>query len=158
MNKELHFNQWQKTALTLLQSDGWSGIGPVCELLRTEVPHYHWVGIYWMNKAEQALHLGPFAGAATDHTRIPYGRGICGQVALSGEVFEVPDVWAQDNYLACSMETKAELVVPIHSKGRLIGQIDIDSHDQNPFGPEDTALLHSIAQAIGAMPEAEFIG
>jgi GAF domain-containing protein len=77
---------------------------------------------------------------------------------MSGEVFEVPDVWAQDNYLACSMATKAELVVPIHSKGRLIGQIDIDSHDQNPFGPEDTALLHCIAVAIGAMPEAEFIG
>ena len=56
------------------------------------------------------------------------------------------------------METKAELVVPIHSQGRLIGQIDIDSHDQNPFGPEDTALLRGIAEAIGAMPEAEFIG
>ena len=158
MNKELHFNQLQKTALTLLQSEGWSGIAPVCELLRSEVPHYHWVGIYWMNNAEQALHLGPFAGAATEHTRIPYGRGICGQVALSGEVFEVPDVWAQDNYLACSMETKAELVVPIHSKGRLIGQIDIDSHDHNPFGPEDTALLHCMAEAIGSMPEAELIG
>ena len=87
MNMDLHFNQWQKTALTLLQSQGWSGISAVCELLRAEVPHYHWVGIYWMNKAEQALHLGPFAGAATEHTRIPYGRGICGQVALSGEVF-----------------------------------------------------------------------
>jgi putative methionine-R-sulfoxide reductase with GAF domain len=55
MNMDLHFNQWQKTALTLLQSQGWSGISAVCELLRAEVPHYHWVGIYWMNKAEQAL-------------------------------------------------------------------------------------------------------
>jgi GAF domain-containing protein len=158
VNKDRHFTQLNETALTLLHEKGWDGIALVCELLRAEVPHYHWVGIYWMNNAEQALHLGPFAGAATEHTRIPYGRGICGQVALSGEVFEVPDVWAQDNYLACSMETKAELVVPIHSKGRLIGQIDIDSHDQNPFGPEDTTLLHSIAEAIGSMPEAQFIG
>lgn len=158
MNKDRHFTELNENALTLLQAEGWGGITPVCELLRAEVPHYHWVGIYWMNNAEQALHLGPFAGAATEHTRIPYGRGICGQVALSGEVFEVPDVWAQDNYLACSMETKAELVVPIHAKGRLIGQIDIDSHDQNPFGPEDTALLRGIAEAIGAMPEAQFIG
>lgn len=158
MSKKPHLNPLKEEALTLLQSEGWSGLAAVCELLRAEVPHYHWVGIYWMNKVEQALHLGPFAGAATEHTRIPYGRGICGQVALSGEVFEVPDVWAQDNYLACSMETKAELVVPIHSQGRLIGQIDIDSHNHNPFGPEDTALLHSIAEAIGAMPEAEFIG
>lgn len=158
MNKDRHFTELNEKALTLLQAEGWGGITPVCELLRAEVPHYHWVGIYWMNNAEQALHLGPFAGAATEHTRIPYGRGICGQVALSGEVFEVPDVWAQDNYLACSMETKAELVVPIHAKGRLIGQIDIDSHDQNPFGPEDTALLHSIAETIGSMPEAQFIG
>ena len=151
MNKELHFNQLQKTALTLLQSEGWSGIAPVCELLRAEVPHYHWVGIYWMNNAEQALHLGPFAGAATEHTRIPYGRGICGQVAMSGEVFEVPDVWAQDNYLACSMETKAELVVPIHSKGRLIGQIDIDSHVLDPFTEKDERFLEFVNKEVAKL-------
>lgn len=158
MSKEPYFNPLKEKALTLLQSEGWSGLAAVCELLLAEVPHYHWVGIYWMNTAEQALHLGPFAGAATEHTRIPYGRGICGQVALSGEVFEVPDVWAQDNYLACSMETKAELVVPIHSNGRLIGQIDIDSHHQNPFSSMDTDLLQSIAEVVGTMPEAQFIG
>jgi GAF domain-containing protein len=104
------------------------------------------------------LYLGPFSGAETEHTRIPYGRGICGQVAVSGESFEVPDVWAQDNYLACSMETKSELVVPIFHGTRLIGQIDIDSHFLNPFGSEDHRLLESIAHAIGTMPEAATIG
>jgi len=111
-----------------------------------------------MNEAEQMLYLGPFSGAETEHTRIPYGRGICGQVAVSGESFEVPDVWAQDNYLACSMETKSELVVPIFHGTRLIGQIDIDSHFLNPFGSEDHRLLESIAHAIGTMPEAATIG
>lgn len=146
------------SALQTIQNQGWSGLAEVCEGLRKAVPHYQWVGIYWMNNAEQALHLGPFAGAETEHRVIPYGRGICGQVALSGQTFEVPDVWAQDNYLACSMETKAELVVPIYRGSVLIGQIDIDSHFLNPFSTEDEDLLRSVAEAVGGLPEAEAIG
>ena len=145
-------------SIQILERQGWTGIQAVCELLKAQVAHYQWVGIYWMNDAEQTLHLGPFAGAETEHTRIPYGRGICGQVAQSGASFEVPDVWAQDNYLACSLETKSELVVPIYFGTRLIGQIDIDSHYLNPFGAEDHALLEEIAKAIGALPEAATIG
>lgn len=154
----MNWNSIQLEALRILESEGWGGIGSACELLKERVAHYQWVGIYWMNDAEQTLYLGPFAGAETEHTRIPYGRGICGQVAVSGTPFEVPDVWAQDNYLACSMETKSELVVPIYQGTRLIGQIDIDSHFLDPFGAEDHALLEAIAQAIGSMPEAATIG
>jgi len=148
----------RESALQTIQNRGWSGLVEVCEGLRKAVPHYQWVGIYWMNNAEQALHLGPFAGAETEHRVIPYGRGICGQVALSGQTFEVPDVWAQDNYLACSMETKAELVVPIYRGSVLIGQIDIDSHYLDPFSAEDEELLYGIAEAIGRLPEATAIG
>ncbi len=144
--------------MQILDRQGWNGIQSVCELLKEQVGHYQWVGIYWMNDAEQALYLGPYAGAATEHTRIPYGRGICGQVAQSGTSFEVPDVWAQDNYLACSLETKSELVVPIYCGTRLIGQIDIDSHFVDPFSPADHELLEALANAIGAMPEAATIG
>jgi len=157
MNADFWMTQ-RDSALQTIQNRGWSGLVEVCEGLRKEVPHYQWVGIYWMNNAEQALHLGPFAGAETEHRVIPYGRGICGQVALSGQTFEVPDVWAQDNYLACSMETKAELVVPIYRGSVLIGQIDIDSHYLDPFSAEDEELLYGIAGAIGRLPEATAIG
>ena len=154
----LDWNAIEASACEVLDREGWKGLTDVCELLKQRVPHYQWVGIYWMNSETQELYLGPFAGAETEHTRIPFGRGICGQVAVSGQTFEVPDVWAQDNYLACSMETKAELVVPIYRGDRLIGQIDIDSHYLNPFVPEDEALLRRLAAQIAALPEAGAIG
>lgn len=154
----MNVSELTANGIQILERQGWNGIQAVCELLKAQVAHYQWVGIYWMNDAEQALYLGPYAGAATEHTRIPYGRGICGQVAQSGTSFEVPDVWAQDNYLACSLETKSELVVPIYCGTRLIGQIDIDSHFVDPFSPADHELLEALANAIGAMPEAATIG
>mgnify|MGYP000105271685 FL=1 len=78
--------------------------------LDEEVSYYNWTGFYFMNDEKQQLEIGPYVGAFTDHTVIPYGRGICGQVAMSGKTFEVPDVHAQDNYLACSLATKSEIV------------------------------------------------
>lgn len=116
----------------------------ICELLQTAIQHYNWVGFYMMNDHEQLLTLGPYAGAATDHTRIPYGRGICGQVAVNGETFVVPDVWQQDNYLACSLETKAEIVIPIYYEGKLIAQLDIDSHYIDPFTQDDEDFLNRV--------------
>lgn len=85
--------------------------------------------------------LGPYEGAETEHVEIPFGRGICGQVAVSNETFCVPDVNEQDNYLSCSIETKSEIVVPIIKKGENIGQIDIDSHTINPFNEENIKML-----------------
>lgn len=154
----MNWNELKTEVTAVLEKQGWDALTSVCATLKDKVPHYQWVGIYWMNSQEQALYLGPFAGAETEHTRIPYGRGICGQVAVSGTSFEVPDVWAQDNYLACSMETKSELVVPIYCGTRLVGQIDIDSHFLNPFGPQDHDLLESLANVIGSLPEAAAIG
>lgn len=113
----------------------------VCEILDQEYEYFNWTGFYFRNGDKEELVLGPYVGAATDHTVIPFGKGICGQVAVSNETFVVPDVWQQDNYLACSLETKAEIVVPIMKDGKNIGQIDIDSHHLDPFTPEDRALL-----------------
>jgi GAF domain-containing protein len=121
----------------------------ICDLLFEHVPYYNWVGFYFMEDEAQMLQLGPYAGAATDHTRIPYGRGICGQVAVSGETFVVPDVWAEDNYLACSLETKAEIVLPIYKDEKLVAQLDIDSHYQDPFTDEDHVFLSKLCFDLG---------
>ena len=116
--------------------------------LDKEVSYYNWTGFYFMNDEKQQLEIGPYVGAYTDHTVIPYGRGICGQVAISGKTFEVPDVHAQDNYLACSLATKSEIVVPIYKGENLVGQIDIDSHELDPFTQEDHDLLEAVANFV----------
>lgn len=116
--------------------------------LDEEVSYYNWTGFYFMNDEKQQLEIGPYVGAYTDHTVIPYGRGICGQVAVSGKTFEVPDVQAQDNYLACSLATKSEIVVPIYKGENLVGQIDIDSHQLDPFTQEDHDLLEAVANFV----------
>jgi L-methionine (R)-S-oxide reductase len=116
--------------------------------LDEEVSYYNWTGFYFMNDEKQQLEIGPYVGAYTDHTVIPYGRGICGEVAVSGKTFEVPDVHAQDNYLACSLATKSEIVVPIYKGENLVGQIDIDSHELDPFTQEDHDFLEAVANFI----------
>lgn len=120
----------------------------LCGLLRASVPHYNWVGFYFRNGKREELKLGPYAGDPTDHTIIPFGKGICGQVALSNQNFVVPDVSAQDNYLACSLNVKAEIVVPIFVGGENIGQIDIDSHTTDPFSEADVEFLETIAGEV----------
>ncbi len=120
----------------------------ICQLLSDEVEYYNWVGFYFKNGDKNELKLGPYVGAPTDHTIIPYGKGICGQVAESNETFVVPDVYAQDNYLACSIETKAEIVIPIFKNGENIGQIDIDSHTIDPFTEEDIKLLDYVCVRV----------
>jgi L-methionine (R)-S-oxide reductase len=116
--------------------------------LDKEVSYYNWTGFYFMNDEKQQLEIGPYVGAYTDHIVIPYGKGICGQVAVSGKTFEVPDVHAQDNYLACSLATKSEIVVPIYKGENLVGQIDIDSHELDPFTQEDHDLLEAVANFV----------
>ncbi len=120
----------------------------VCQLLDQEISYFNWTGFYFKNGDKEELILGPYVGAETDHTVIPYGKGICGQVAVSGETFVVPDVYAQDNYLSCSIATKAEIVVPIFKDGENIGQIDIDSHQIDPFTEEDQEMLEWLCAEI----------
>lgn len=116
----------------------------LCEFLKGTVPYYNWVGFYFRNGNKEELKLGPFAGEPTDHTIIPFGKGICGQVAVSNQNFVVPDVKAQDNYIACSITVKAEIVVPLFNKGANVGQIDIDSNTPDPFSEEDERFLEFV--------------
>jgi len=122
--------------------------GEICELLRNNVDYYDWVGFYFKNGDKNELKLGPYAGAPTDHTIIPFGKGICGQVAVSNKNFVVPDVAAQDNYIACSITVKAEIVVPLFVNGENVGQIDIDSNTPDPFTEEDERFLEFVNQKV----------
>lgn len=123
----------------------------ICKLLNENVEYYNWVGFYFANQATKTLHLGPYVGAETDHTVIPFGKGICGQVAVSNENFVVPDVAAQDNYIACSFTVKSEIVVPLFVNGENIGQIDIDSHVLNPFTEADEQFLEFVNSEIAKL-------
>ena len=123
----------------------------ICKLLSESVDYYNWVGFYFANQVTKTLHLGPYIGAETDHTVIPFGKGICGQVAVSNANFVVPDVAAQDNYIACSFTVKSEIVVPLFVNGKNIGQIDIDSHVLNPFTDADERFLEFVCSEIAKM-------
>jgi GAF domain-containing protein len=120
----------------------------ICELLSNSIDYYNWVGFYFANRETKTLHLGPYVGAPTDHTVIPFGKGICGQVAVSNSNFVVPDVAAQDNYIACSFTVKSEIVVPLFVNGENIGQIDIDSHVLNPFTEADERFLEFVNNKV----------
>ncbi len=120
----------------------------ICELLKENIPYYDWVGFYFRNGDKEELKLGPYAGEPTDHTIIPFGKGICGQVAVSNQNFVVPDVKAQDNYIACSLTVKSEIVIPLFKNGVNIGQIDIDSNTIDPFNSEDEEFLEFVNQEV----------
>lgn len=123
----------------------------ICELLENHVDYYNWVGFYFKNGDKHELKLGPYVGEPTDHTIIPFGKGICGQVAVSNQNFVVPDVKAQDNYIACSITVKAEIVVPIFVNGSNIGQIDIDSNTADPFTETDERFLEFVCKEVGKL-------
>ena len=123
----------------------------ICKLLEANVDHYDWVGFYFRNGDKEELKLGPYVGEPTDHTIIPFGKGICGQVAVSNENFVVPDVKAQDNYIACSITVKSEIVIPIFVNGENIGQIDIDSKTIDPFTETDERFLEFVCSKVAGI-------
>ncbi|MEW4925327.1 GAF domain-containing protein [Algibacter sp. 2305UL17-15] len=123
----------------------------ICELLEKHIEHYNWVGFYFRNGTKEELLLGPYVGAPTDHTVIPFGKGICGQVAVSNQNFVVPDVTTQDNYIACSITVKAEIVVPVFVNGKNIGQIDIDSNTPDPFSEADERFLEFVCEKVATI-------
>ncbi len=128
----------------------------ICGLLTSQFEHYNWAGIYFMNHQEKGLFLGPFAGEPTEHTSIPFGKGICGQVAVSGKAFIVQDVKAQDNYIACSLDVKSEVVYPIYFESVLVAQLDIDSHFLSPFNEVDDDFLNWLCHEIGKIYPLEW--
>jgi L-methionine (R)-S-oxide reductase len=123
----------------------------LCQFLSDSVSHYNWVGFYFANHENKTLHLGPYVGAPTDHTVIPFGKGICGQVAESNTNFVVPDVSEQTNYIACSFTVKSEIVVPLFVNGVNIGQIDIDSHVIDPFTEDDERFLEFVNEEVAKL-------
>src|SRR3974390_455664 len=121
------------------------------KLLHEKLLKYNWVGFYMLEPGAQPpmLVLGAFQGAMTPHTRIPLNQGICGAAASSGQTVVVDDVNKDPRYLACSLETKSEIVVPILMRGRVVGELDIDSHFAAAFTPEHQELVQYCAMLVG---------
>jgi L-methionine (R)-S-oxide reductase len=128
------------------------------ELMRAMVKHlhdrmlkYNWVGFYLLEPGAKppVLVLGAFEGAMTPHTRIPLNQGICGAAASSGHTVVVDDVSKDPRYLACSLETKSEIVVPVFVHGKIVGELDIDSHFPAAFTSEHQALVQHCAMLVG---------
>ena len=149
-------NSEHKTILNLadklINSDGQRDdiLGAICFLLKDEIKHYDWVGFYLANNKKKILTLDQFAGDPTEHVKIPYGQGICGQVAESLDTFIVQDVGQENNYLSCSPTVKSEIVVPIMKKGKFVAQLDIDSHAFNPFTEEDSEFLEELCKLLAS--------
>jgi L-methionine (R)-S-oxide reductase len=115
-------------------------------ILKERVGDYSWVGIYLLEGDE--LVLGPYVGKPSPHTRIPLGRGICGAAATERATIIVDDVNSDPRYLACSLDTQSEIVVPIMRDQRVLGEIDIDSDRRAAFGPHDRRLLEAVAAIL----------
>jgi GAF domain-containing protein len=121
----------------------------VCNLLKNNIPDYNWVGFYFVDPGKpDELVLGPFAGEPTEHVRIKFGQGICGQAAERKETFIVEDVSKESNYLACSPMFKSEIVVPIFKDNRIIAELDIDSHAAAAFNQNDEKFLRQVGELV----------
>lgn len=120
----------------------------ICNYLESEIAYYDWVGFYFKNGTKEELKLAQYTGEETEHTIIPFGKGICGQVAVSNKNFVVQDVSEQENYISCGWKVKSEIVIPIFVNGENIGQIDIDSHTANIFTEQDEQLLEYICTKV----------
>ena len=127
----------------------------ITEMLHGQMFRYNWVGFYMLDNSgkEPILVLGAFQGAMTPHTHIPLNQGICGAAASSGKTVVVDDVHSDSRYLACSIETKSEIVVPIFVHGEVAGELDIDSHFPAAFTPEDRELVEYCARLVGSRLE-----
>ena len=120
----------------------------ICDYLEKEISYYDWVGFYFKNGNKNELKLAQYTGEETEHVIIPFGKGICGQVAISNENFVVQDVSEQENYISCGWKVKSEIVIPIFVNKENIGQIDIDSHTANIFSEKDERLLEYICDKV----------
>ncbi len=127
-------------------------LSEICRLLASRVEHYDWVGFYLVDPNHpRELVLGPHVGEPTEHVRIPFGRGICGQAAESGKTFVVQDVSKETNYLSCSPKVKSEIVVHIFKNDKIVGELDIDSHELEPFTTNDEKFLEELCHEISTI-------
>ncbi|HEX7119902.1 MAG TPA: GAF domain-containing protein [Longimicrobiales bacterium] len=116
---------------------------------------YDWVGVYLLNPDENILWLHNYVGEGTEHARIPVGEGVCGTAVAERKNQNVPDVTAVENYLSCSPKTKAELVVLIRAGDEILGQIDIDSHEQGAFKEDDEQAIQAVADKLAEVLMSE---
>jgi GAF domain-containing protein len=127
----------------------------IVEAASQRLSHFSWTGFYMLDPTDpEMLQLGPFVGEPTPHVRIPVNQGICGAAVASGETVVVDDVGSDPRYLSCSIQTKSEIVVPIYARGRVVGEIDIDSHQAAAFKEPDRAFLQEVVRIVGAYIEA----
>jgi L-methionine (R)-S-oxide reductase len=125
-----------------------SALGSAVHYVASLSPKFNWVGIYVLKG--KVLELGPYIGAKSEHTRIAVGKGVCGTAVAENADQNVADVRALENYLACSLETRSELVILVRDrKGKILGQIDIDSHTPDAFGPDEEKAVKKVAQELG---------
>ncbi len=126
----------------------------VCDYLHNNMENCDWAGYYLVDpSSEEELFLGPYAGASTEHTRIGFGEGICGQAAAAGKTFVIADVRIESNYLSCSSEVRSEIVVPVFHNRTMIGEIDLDSHLPDGFSKDDAILLEWLAGLTSELVE-----
>ena len=123
----------------------------ICKLLALSVSHYNWVGIYIADNENKQLNLGPYVGKSTSYIMIPFGKGVCGQVAEKQVIIVVQDVSKKENYLPCSLEVKSEIAVPIIKDNVFVGEIDIDSFVLTPFTDKDEELLTKVAEHVSKL-------
>jgi len=148
-----------RNAIDRLHSEGRTAdqlMAGITDLLNEQMLKYNWVGFYMLEAGANplVLVLGHYRGAMTPHTRIPLNQGICGAAASSGKTVVVDDVHKDSRYLACSLETKSEIVVPVFVNGEVAGELDIDSHFPAAFGDEDRKLIEYCAQLVGKRLES----
>jgi GAF domain-containing protein len=126
----------------------------IVEIIPERLPYYNWTGFYMLDPSDsQTLVLGPFVGAPTEHVRIPVNQGICGAAVAQNSTVVVDDVHSDPRYLACSLEARSEIVVPIRANGAVVGEIDIDSHDLAAFSHQDRKFLEKCAIIVGSYIE-----
>jgi L-methionine (R)-S-oxide reductase len=126
----------------------------IVEIIRQRLPYYNWTGFYMLDPNDsEMLVLGPFRGAPTEHVRIPVSQGICGAAVAQNNTVIVDDVHSDPRYLACSLETRSEIVVPVRANGSVVGEIDIDSHHLAAFSVPDREFLEKCVAIVGGFME-----
>lgn len=150
MNRAARFESLYNTAVQIVREECRADVRlkKICRLLASSVEYYNWVGFYIAEPGRRELVLGPYVGSPTDHIRIPYGRGICGQAADVKGTVVAQDVSQEANYLSCSINVRAEIVVPVMRFANVVAEIDIDSHSPSPFTIDDERFLNSLAVLV----------
>jgi L-methionine (R)-S-oxide reductase len=147
----------QLSALAVSATSAQQLMEGIAKLLHQRMLRYNWVGFYMLEQEgkQDMLVLGPYRGTMTPHTRIPLNQGICGAAASTGKTIIIDDVSADSRYLACSLETKSEIVVPVFVGKKVVGELDIDSHFPAAFTPDDRTICEHAAAVLGRWLERQ---